>query len=124
MPEEVSRETKEDIILSLQQSDYCGIHFSTSLLEHLQIFMSQRKYTIMQKCFICLYTLNTSLTAIMSSGPTPSPGNNVTLKVLSARAGGVSEAFGLAERLSERTHTGLMAAPLRPWVKQKTISRG
>lgn len=39
------------------------------------------------------FTLNTSLTAIMSSGPTPSPGTIVTLKVLSARAGGVSEAF-------------------------------
>lgn len=59
-------------------------------------------------------TLNTSLTAVINSGPTPSPGNMVTLKVASARAGGASGPQSAAETLSGREacgHRGLF----RPW---------
>lgn len=47
-------------------------------------------------------TLKTSLTAVISSGPTPSPGIMVTLKMASARASGDSEPQRPWDKLSCR----------------------
>lgn len=60
-------------------------------------------------------TLKTSLTEVISSGPTPSPGTMVTLKVPSARASGVSAPQRLAETLSGRVASWCRRTPPKPW---------
>lgn len=60
------------------------------------------------------FTLNTSLTAVISSGPTPSPGTIVTLKVESARGGGDCAQRPL-DKLSGREASCCHWGPRRPW---------
>ncbi|KAF3856032.1 hypothetical protein F7725_016755 [Dissostichus mawsoni] len=50
----------------------------------------------------------------LSSGPTPSPGTMVTLKVASARAGGASGPQRAADTLSGREASSCHWGPLRP----------
>ena len=72
-----------------------------------------------------VHTLNTSLTAVISSGPTPSPGTMVTLNVASARAGGASGPPRLAVILRDRAasccHRGPM--PVRPQTRTQQLIR-
>lgn len=63
---------------------------------------------------LCKCTLKTSFTAVISSGPTPSPGTIVTLKVASARAGGVSGLQRPADTLSGREANCGHLEPTRP----------
>ncbi len=86
----------------------------------LCVFSSTHSYGHMlcdlNHCKKC--TLKTSLTAVISSGPTPSPGTMVTLKVASARAGGASGAHRLADTLSGREASCCHRGLLRPWGKK------
>lgn len=68
-------------------------------------------------------TLNTSLTAVISSGPTPSPGTIVTLKVASARAGGASGPQRPADTLNGRVASCCHRGPLRPWGQERRHSQ-
>lgn len=59
-------------------------------------------------------TLNTSFTAVISSGPTPSPGIIVTLKVASARVGGPSGPQRPADTLNCREASCCHRGPPNP----------
>lgn len=68
-----------------------------------------------------LCTLKTSFTAVISSGPTPSPGTIVTLKVASARAGGVSGLQRPADTLSGREANCGHLEPTRLWRRETKV---
>lgn len=70
---------------------------------------------------LCKCTLKTSFTAVISSGPTPSPGTIVTLKVASARAGGVSGLQRPADTLSGREANCGHLEPTRPWRRETKV---
>ena len=99
----------------LTHIEWASESFTTGIhVVHVQSLEKRGNVLMTHSSITLRNTLNTSLTAVISSGPTPSPGTMVTLKVVSARAGGASGDHMAAETLSGLKASCCLAGPLRP----------